>query len=105
MTCHAIGYVGGDLGPELRTIGNIRSKRDLLEAIAHPSASSVRSFESIIVTQNDGSALAGIIKNESNDEILLAVGPGTNIAISHNDVQGIERSPPLPNAARNELHL
>ncbi len=35
-TCHAIGYRGGKLGPDLTSIGQIRSERDLLEAIVFP---------------------------------------------------------------------
>ena len=43
--CHAIGYRGGTIGPDLTAIGQIRSERDLLEAIvfrarASPAASS-----------------------------------------------------------------
>jgi putative heme-binding domain-containing protein len=92
-TCHAVGYVGGDLGPELSAVGKIRSKRDLLEAIVHPSASFVRSFEPVILTKNDGSALSGIIKNESKEEILLAVGPGAYLTVARNDVKEIGPSP------------
>src|SRR5206468_9741895 len=43
--CHAIGYLGGKVGPDLTTIGQIRTERDLLEAIVYPSASFVRSYE------------------------------------------------------------
>ena len=31
--CHKIGYRGGQLGPDLTSIGRIRSERDLLEAV------------------------------------------------------------------------
>ena len=30
-SCHAIGYLGGTVGPDLTHIGKIRSERDLLE--------------------------------------------------------------------------
>ncbi|MCZ6675019.1 MAG: c-type cytochrome, partial [Verrucomicrobia bacterium] len=92
-TCHAIGYLGGDLGPELSSIGKIRSSRDLLEAIVFPSASFVQSYEPVILTKTDGSALAGIVKDEGRDEILLAAGPGVNIPIDRKDVASIDPSP------------
>ncbi|MCB1120215.1 MAG: HEAT repeat domain-containing protein [Verrucomicrobiae bacterium] len=92
-TCHAIGYVGGDLGPELSSVGKIRSKRDLLEAIVHPSASFVRSYEPVILTKNDGTVLSGIIKDEGNEELLLAVGPGANLTVPRNEVKDIGPSP------------
>ena len=53
-SCHAIGYRGGNVGPDLTKIGSIRSERDLLEAIVFPSASLVRSFEPIAVAMSDG---------------------------------------------------
>ena len=31
-SCHAIGYMGGRIGPDLTRIGQVRSERDLLEA-------------------------------------------------------------------------
>ena len=48
-SCHAIGYRGGNVGPDLTRIGSVRSERDLLEAIVFPSVSFVRSFEPIAV--------------------------------------------------------
>ena len=45
FTCHAIGYRGGKLGPDLTRIGTVRSEMDLLESIIFPSASFVRSYE------------------------------------------------------------
>src|SRR5207249_4650704 len=41
-TCHAVGYLGGQIGPDLTRIGSVRSERDLLEAILFPSISFVR---------------------------------------------------------------
>ncbi len=35
-SCHAIGYVGGNIGPDLTRIGQIRTQRDLLESIVFP---------------------------------------------------------------------
>jgi putative membrane-bound dehydrogenase-like protein len=35
-SCHAMGYLGGRVGPDLTTIGQIRTERDLLESIVYP---------------------------------------------------------------------
>ena len=35
-SCHAIGYRGGNVGPDLTRIGSVRADRDLLEAIVFP---------------------------------------------------------------------
>ena len=38
FSCHAIGYRGGNVGPDLTKIGSVRAERDLMEAIVFPSA-------------------------------------------------------------------
>ena len=53
-SCHEVGYLGGDLGPDLSRIGQIRSERDLLESMVFPSASFVRSYEPIVIETKSG---------------------------------------------------
>ena len=73
-SCHAIGYRGGNVGPDLTRIGSVRADRDLLEAIVFPSASFVRSFEPIAVATNDGKVFNGLLRGETADELILATG-------------------------------
>ncbi len=44
-SCHTIGLEGGHVGPDLTSIGAIRSSHDLLEAIVLPSESFVPGHE------------------------------------------------------------
>jgi putative heme-binding domain-containing protein len=74
-TCHPVGYLGGQVGPDLTRIGAIRTERDLLEAIIFPSASFARGFEPMVVTTRQGDEHAGIIRRENNDEVFLVSGP------------------------------
>ena len=69
FSCHAIGYRGGNVGPDLTRIGSVRAERDLLEAIVFPSASFVRSFEPIAVATSDGKVYNGLIRGETADEL------------------------------------
>jgi putative membrane-bound dehydrogenase-like protein len=71
--CHAIGYKGGRIGPDLTSIGQIRSERDLLEAIVFPSASLARGFESIVVTTTSGESVTGVLKSEGDVIVLVQV--------------------------------
>lgn len=84
--CHAIGYVGGQLGPDLTRIGQIRTKRDLLEAIVFPNVSFVRSYEPMIAVTKGGEEFSGILKKESAGEIVLATGPHTEQRIARADI-------------------
>lgn len=71
FTCHAVGYRGGTVGPDLSRIGRTRSRRDLLEAIIYPSASFVRSYEPVNVVMNDGRTWSGTITDQSSDGLSL----------------------------------
>lgn len=85
-SCHSIGYAGGHVGPDLTTIGTVRTERDLLEAIVYPSASFVRSFEPMIVTTKDGEDYSGVLKKDAPDEIVLASGPNAEMKIARSDI-------------------
>lgn len=74
-SCHKIGYKGGLAGPELTSIGKIRTQRDLLEAIIAPSASFVRSYEPVTISLSSGKILSGVPKGESATEIRIQTGP------------------------------
>ena len=72
-SCHAIGYMGGHIGPDLTRIGQVRTERDLLEAILYPSASFARGYEPVVVRTRSGAVHTGVLRNNDlPDEILLA---------------------------------
>jgi len=85
-SCHAIGYLGGQVGPDLTSIGQIRTERDLLESIVYPSASFVRSYEPVLVITKSGEPHNGVLRQDAADEILLATGPGTEVRIARADI-------------------
>lgn len=86
VSCHAIGYRGGKVGPDLTRIGQIRNERDLLEAIVYPSASFVRSYEPMIVTTRGGDEYSGVLRKNSPDEVILGTGPETEVRIARADI-------------------
>jgi putative heme-binding domain-containing protein len=71
FACHAMGYRGGTVGPDLTSIARIRSPRDLLEAILYPSASFVRSYEPVTILTTDGRSLSGTIQDQTRDHVVL----------------------------------
>jgi putative membrane-bound dehydrogenase-like protein len=87
FACHAIGYVGGRTGPDLTSIGKVRSDRDLLESILFPSISLVRSYESVTVITKDGLSHNGLIQSETADQIVLATGPNQEVRLARADIE------------------
>lgn len=74
-SCHAIGHMGGKIGPDLTRIGQVRTEADLLESIVFPSRTFVRSYEPVTIIARDGEIYSGVIKNESADSVHLVSGP------------------------------
>jgi putative heme-binding domain-containing protein len=89
-TCHAIGYLGGNLGPDLTRIGQVRTERDLLEAVVYPSASFVRSYEPVVVSTRDGEHHTGILRRDAPDELVLATGPGAEVRLDRKAVAEVQ---------------
>ena len=85
-SCHAIGYLGGNIGPDLTRIGQIRNERDLLEAIVYPSASFVRSYEPVVVTTRSGDEQSGVLRRDTPDEVVLGTGPGVETRIARAEI-------------------
>ncbi len=86
VSCHEIGYLGGDVGPDLTSIGKVRNERDLLEAILYPSLSFVRSYEPMIIETRDDEFYSGVVRNEGPDSILLVTGPDTEVTVSKSEI-------------------
>ena len=92
VSCHAIGYLGGTLGPDLTHISRIRSERDLLESIVFPSASLVRSYEPMAVTTKKGKLYNGLVRKDVADEVVLATGAGQEVRIARGDIEEMRPS-------------
>jgi putative membrane-bound dehydrogenase-like protein len=91
-SCHAIGYLGGNIGPDLTHIGQLRSERDLLEAIVFPSASFVRSYEPVLVTTKDGRQFNGVVRRDAADELVLAVAADKEVRLARDDIEDVQPS-------------
>lgn len=88
--CHAVGYLGGNIGPDLTKIGSIRTERDLLEAIVFPSASFVRSYEPVVVTTRSGKIYNGVIRQDTPELLVLATGAHEEARIPREDVEEVQ---------------
>lgn len=90
-SCHALGYLGGDIGPDLTRIGGIRSERDLLESILMPSATFVRSYEPTTIITIDGRVFTGVIRNETERYVELVINQEKTERVYRNRIE--ERQP------------
>jgi len=91
-TCHRIWENGGRGGPDLTTIGAIRSGRDLIESIVIPSASIAQGYDTLIVTTKDDETYTGIRAGSKEDPLVLRLGSGAEVILHQDQIALIERS-------------
>lgn len=91
--CHRIGQEGGKVGPDLSRIGQIRSRRDLLEAIVYPSSSIVRDYESFTLVTRQGRTLNGLVLKETPEAITIQQQTGDPVVISRAEIDELTPSP------------
>lgn len=89
-TCHTVRTEGGAIGPDLSKIGQVRTQRDLLEAILYPSASFARGYEPFVVSTHDGRILTGIIPRETAEAVFLATPDRIEIRLRRSSIEDIE---------------
>ncbi len=93
VRCHAIGTYGGDVGPELTTIGSQLSNEQLLESLVAPSARIAPGFGSVSVTLDDGNVVTGILKDESDESLVIQTADGDEQRILQSNVAERQNAP------------
>lgn len=90
--CHRIGSEGGQVGPDLTTIGRSRSPGDMLEAILFPNATFARGFAPYVVLTDEGKTHSGIVLGESPEQLHLGIDQEKSIRIPNASIEAIQAS-------------
>jgi len=94
IVCHEVGDLGRDIGPNLTTIGRIRTGEDLLESILYPGASLARDFETHSIRFRDESPdLTGLVREESPQHVLLVDPAGQEHYLARERIAAISTLP------------
>jgi quinoprotein glucose dehydrogenase len=86
VRCHTIGGTGGQVGPNLSRIGLDKNAEYLLEAIVLPNQTIAKDFEGVLVQTLDGGSFSGIIKEETDEKLVLLNADGNLVTIPMEDV-------------------
>jgi quinoprotein glucose dehydrogenase len=90
--CHSIHGKGGVVGPDLAGIGKRQSREYLLESILYPNKVIAPGFENVTLVLKNGDELAGTVKSENADELILnSAEDGTTQKISKNQIAKRQR--------------
>jgi quinoprotein glucose dehydrogenase len=94
VRCHKIagqGSEGGEVGPELTHVASRRDRDYILESIAFPNKQIAQGFESLLVTTKDGTSFAGIVKSETDSELVLNSPEDGIVKIKKSDITRREK--------------
>lgn len=86
LKCHAVGGAGGQVGPDLVSIGASAPVDYLIESLLIPNKAVKEGFHSLRVETLDGKVHIGVKVRESKSEIVLRTAEDKEIVIPANDV-------------------
>ena len=69
--CHKVKNEGAEVGPNLTNVASRGDREYLLESIVNPNAKIAQGFETVMITLDDNSLHAGILKGETPTEVSL----------------------------------
>jgi putative heme-binding domain-containing protein len=87
LKCHKVAGEGGEIGPELTTIGTQFGRKDLAESVLWPSRRVREGYLQVIIQTKDGDVLSGVVRSETGDEIVLQDAEGGRHAIRRKNVE------------------
>ncbi|HZZ73064.1 MAG TPA: PVC-type heme-binding CxxCH protein [Pirellulales bacterium] len=81
MKCHSIGGAGGQVGPDLMSIGASTQVDYLVESILEPNKKIKEGFHAATVLTNDGRVITGIKLRQTDKDLLLRDAEDHEVAI------------------------
>jgi len=84
--CHQINNNGGEVGPDLSSIGIDKDRRYLLESMVAPNKAIAKGFETAVLALINGKVMVGIVRKETDKEIILMDAKGTISRIAKEDI-------------------
>jgi putative heme-binding domain-containing protein len=90
--CHRVGQRGTPVGPELSTIGKLRSREDLLTSLLTPSRRIEPAFATYLARTTDGQSLSGVLVRRNEHLVVLRDAQGKEISLATEEVEEMRPS-------------
>jgi len=87
VTCHAIGGVGGKVGPDLTSMGASAPMDYLIESVFYPNRKIKEGYQSVIIETKDGQELSGVLAREESERVVLRDATDKEISVSKDNIQ------------------
>ncbi len=79
--CHRVGDRGGNVGPELSSVGASRTPQFLVESLLEPRKEITDGYETTQLRLGDGRTLEGVVRRETPDSLWLGDSEGNQVAV------------------------
>ncbi|MCH2178509.1 MAG: HEAT repeat domain-containing protein [Mariniblastus sp.] len=88
VRCHKIDGTGGEVGPDLSGVALDKTRDYLLESIVDPNKTVADGYNQTVILTADGMTLTGLLKSETDKEVVL-IDPDANlITIPRDQIEG-----------------
>ncbi|MBI3418444.1 MAG: HEAT repeat domain-containing protein [Verrucomicrobia bacterium] len=87
VRCHAGDHQGGDVGPNLASIGLQYGRAQLAESILYPSKVVRDGYRQEIVETKTGDEIAGMVRGETADELIVQDATGTRHRLAKSEIK------------------
>jgi putative heme-binding domain-containing protein len=85
--CHRIGERGTPVGPDLSTVGKLRTRDDLLESLLEPSRRIEPKYATYLAVTTNGVSLTGVLVSRDENRLVLRDGQSKEIVLAAKDVE------------------
>ncbi len=92
VNCHKVGSFGKGIGPDLSTLGNRFSRKDILEAILTPSKTISDQYKTYTILTTRGQIINGMRAPDEDGKIVLLLSDATTVRIPKDEVEEIVES-------------
>jgi putative heme-binding domain-containing protein len=90
--CHQVDSVGQNIGPDLRSLANRFSIREVLEATIEPSKHIPDRYESKVILTTDGQQFSGMAVAYADGTFLILESNGHRVRIANDDIEEVRDS-------------
>jgi putative heme-binding domain-containing protein len=87
VKCHKVGGEGGEVGPDLGTVGAQMNRRQLAESVLFPSRAIREGYQVTTVAMADGRVLSGLVRSESDEAVVLRDAEGKDHEIPKANIE------------------
>lgn len=87
LKCHAVSGAGGNIGPDLSSIGPSNPVDYLVTSILEPDAAIKEHYATQIVLTGDGLVVTGIVADENDERVILRTAEGIEQSVPKADIE------------------